>query len=69
MLTAVNSASLWKALRKALREARFIEEITRSVERAEEINKNAEVKTRQLTPEEFAKIFGDNPNYIKEIEI
>ena len=22
-----------------------------------------------LTPEEFAKIFGDNPNYIKEIKI
>ena len=61
MPTAVNSASLWKA--------RFIEEMTRSVERAEEINKNAEVKTRQLTPEEVAKIFGDNPNYIKEIEI
>lgn len=61
MPTAVNSASLWKA--------RFIEEMTRSVERAEEINKNAEVKTRQLTPEEFEKIFGDNPNYIKEIEI
>ncbi len=61
MPTAVNSASLWKA--------RFIEEMTRSVERAEEINKNAEVKTRQLTPEEFEKIFGDNPNYIKEIKI
>lgn len=61
MPTAVNSASLWKA--------RFIEEMTRSVERAEEINKNAEVKTRQLTAEEFEKIFGDNPNYIKEIEI
>ena len=61
MPTAVNSASLWKA--------RFIEEMTRSVERAEEINKNAEVKTRQLTPEEFEKIFGDNPEYGKEIEI
>lgn len=61
MPTAVNSASLWKA--------RFVEEMTRSVERAEEINKNAEVKTRQLTPEEFEKIFGDNPNYIKEIKI
>lgn len=61
MPTAVNSASLWKT--------RFIEEMTRSVERAEEINKNAEVKTRQLTPEEFEKIFGDNPNYIKEIKI
>lgn len=61
MPTAVNSASLWKA--------RFIEEMTRSVERAEEINKNAEVKTRQLTAEEFEKIFGDNPEYGKEIEI
>lgn len=61
MTIPVNSAAMWKA--------RFIEEMTRSVERAEEINKNAEVKTRQLTPEEFAKIFGDNPNYIKEIEI
>ncbi len=61
MPTAVNSASLWKA--------RFIEEMTRSVERAEEINKNAEVKTRQLTPEEFEKIFGDNPEYGKEIKI
>lgn len=61
MTIPVNSAAMWKA--------RFIEEMTRSVERAEEINKNAEVKTRQLTPEEFEKIFGDNPNYIKEIEI
>ena len=61
MTIPVNSASLW--------EAQCIEEMTRSVERAEEINKNAEVKTRQLTPEEFAKIFGDNPNYIKEIKI
>lgn len=61
MTIPVNSAAMWKA--------RFIEEMTRSVERAEEINKNAEVKTRQLTPEEFAKIFGDNPNYIKEIKI
>lgn len=61
MPTAVNSASLWKA--------RFIEEMTRSVERAEEINKNAEVKTRQLTPEEFEKIFGDNPEYGKEIKV
>jgi len=61
MPTAVNSASLWKA--------RFIEEMTRSVERAEEINKNAEVKTRQLTEEEMEKIFGNDPNYIKEIKI
>lgn len=61
MTIPVNSASLWKA--------RFIEEMTRSVERAEEINKNAEVKTRQLTPEEFEKIFGDNPEYGKEIKV
>lgn len=61
MTIPVNSAAMWKA--------RFIEEMTRSVERAEEINKNAEVKTRQLTPEEFEKIFGDNPEYGKEIKI
>lgn len=61
MTIPVNSASLWKA--------RFIEEMNRSVERAEEINKNAEVKTRQLTPEEIEKIFGDNPEYGKEIKV
>jgi hypothetical protein len=32
-------------------------------------NEEAPVKTRQLTAEEFEKIFGDNPEYGKEIEI
>ena len=61
MAIPVNSTSLWKA--------RFMEEVNRNIERAEEENKKAEVKTRQLTPEEIEKIFGDNPEYGKEIEI
>lgn len=32
-------------------------------------NEEAPVKTRQLTKEEFEKIFGDNPEYGKEIKI
>jgi hypothetical protein len=32
-------------------------------------NEEALVKTRQLTKEEIEKIFGDNPEYGKEIEI
>lgn len=62
MTIPVNSAAMWKA--------RFIEEMTRSVERAEEINKNAEVKTRQLTDKEKKEIFENrNYDYIREIEI
>ena len=62
MTIPVNSAAMWKA--------RFIEEMTRSVERAAEINKNAEAKTRQLTDKEKKEIFENrNYDYIKEIEI
>jgi hypothetical protein len=32
-------------------------------------NEEAPVKTRRLTKEEIEKIFGDNPEYGKEIEI
>lgn len=32
-------------------------------------NEEAPVKTRQLTAEEFKKIFGDNPEYGKEIVV
>lgn len=61
MTIPVNSAAMWKA--------RYVEETNRNIKRAEEENENAIVKTRQLTEEEFDIIFGDNPEYGKEIEI
>lgn len=61
MTIPVNSAAMWKA--------RFTEETNRNIKRAEEENENAIVKTRQLTEEEMEKIFGNDPNYIKEIKI
>ena len=61
MTIPVNSAAMWKA--------RFTEETNRNIKRAEEENENAIVNTRQLTEEEMEKIFGNDPNYIKEIKI
>ena len=53
--------------------ANWREQYAQSVKRAywEYTKKNEEmpVKTRQLTKEEIEKIFGDNPEYGKEIEI
>ena len=61
MQIPVNSQMKWKE--------RYAAEMNRSLDEYEEINKNAPVKTRQLTPEEFAAIFGDNPDAIKEIKV
>lgn len=48
---------------------RYAEEVSRSLDAYEKMNEAAEVKTRKLTPEEMAEIFGDNPEYGKEIQI
>lgn len=63
MTIAVNSAAKWKE--------RYTEMINKSCYEYEQLNKEAEVKTRKLTPEEFDMIFGvnGNPNYIKEIGV
>ena len=61
MQIPVNSQAKWKE--------RYADEIDRSIYEYEKKNEKAEVKTRQLTPEEFAEIFGDNPEYRKEIRV
>lgn len=61
MTIPVNSAARWKE--------RYLDEIRRNLDKAEKENENAIVKTRQLTEEEMEKIFGNDPNYIKEIKI
>lgn len=61
MQIPVSSQMKWKE--------RYADEIARSVDEYEKKNKETEVKTRQLTPEEMTKIFGDNPEYGKEIRI
>ena len=61
MAIPVNSTARWKE--------RYLDEIRRNLDRAEKENENATVKTRQLTKEEMEKIFGNDPNYIKEIKI
>lgn len=61
MAIPVNSTARWKE--------RYLDEIRRNLDKAEKENENAIVKTRQLTEEEMKKIFGNDPNYIKEIKI
>lgn len=61
MQIPVSSQMKWKE--------RYADEIARSIYEYEKKNEKAEVKTRQLTPEEFAEIFGDNPEKGKEIVI
>lgn len=61
MTIPVNSTARWKE--------RYLDEIRRNLDKAEKENENAIVKTRQLTEEEMEKIFGNDPNYIKEIKI
>ena len=61
MQIAANSSMKWKE--------RYAEEVARSINEYEKMNEEAEVKTRQMTPEEIAQIFGDNPEYGKEIKI
>ena len=61
MTIPVNSQMKWKE--------RCTAEMNRSIDRCERLNAEAPVRTRQLTPEEFAAIFGDNPDAIKEIKI
>lgn len=49
--------------------ARFYAELNSDIEKMNAKNMEQPVKTRQMTEEEKKLIFGDNPNYIKEVRI
>lgn len=49
--------------------ARVYAELNSDVEKMNAKNMKQPVKTRQLTEDEMRKIFGENPNHIKEIRV
>lgn len=47
----------------------FYAELNADIKKMNAKNMEQPVKTRQMTEEEKKLIFGDNPNYIKEVRI
>lgn len=49
--------------------ARFYAELNSDIEKMNAKNMEQPVKTRQLTEDEKRMIFGENPDYIKEVNV
>lgn len=49
--------------------ARFYAELNSDIKKMNAKNMEQPVKTRQLTEDEKRMIFGENPNYIKEVKV
>lgn len=49
--------------------ARYTQDVERSVDYYNWLNSKQKVRTRQMTEEEIQKIFGSNPDCIKDITI
>ena len=49
--------------------ARFYAELNSDIAKMNAKNMEQPVKTRQLTEDEIRKIFGENPNYLKEVKV
>lgn len=49
--------------------ARFYAELNSDIEKMNSKNMEQPVKTRQLTEDEMRKIFGENPNHIKDVKV
>lgn len=48
---------------------RFYAELNSDIAKMNVKNREQPVKTRQMTEDEIRKIFGENPNHIKEIKV
>lgn len=49
--------------------AHFYAELNSDIAKMNAKNMEQPVKTRQLTEDEMRKIFGENPDYIKEVKV
>lgn len=59
----------WDMITPANYMARFYEELNHDINKMNERNLRQPVRSRQMTEEEKEKIFGSDPNYIKDIKV